>query len=465
MRKAIKKFGLLIAMLFASIEAYSYDFTVDGIYYSVISLPDMTCKVVQGDEKYKGDIVIPSEVTFNNRKLSVKEIEGDNINFGTYIELSAFANCDALTSVSIPPSVTKIGKGAFYGCKSLASVTIPNSVEEIGGNAFYECESLTFITIPTLVTKIEYETFKRCKSLTSITIPNSVMMIGDDAFYGCESLTSITIPNSVTEIGDAAFSNCESLTSITIPNSVTSIGTFLFWDCTSLANITLSDSTTFIPEGVFCGCENLSKLVLPGAIQFISQYWYYTHIYNETFANCNSLKNLSILNSTESLSVGYLNDYTYMSSGWDSWTKTIENLFIDRPLETAIPVLNLEKLELGESIQEVQVENISRLEKLKTIESHALVPPKVEKFSNAQYISSNVYVPAEALEAYKADPVWGQFWNLQAAGVEDIKADSNVKIETGRYDMNGRPVSDDYDGLIIVKYSDGSCKKMINRSK
>jgi len=40
------------------------------------------------------------------------------------IEQSAFTDCSELTTITIPKSVTNIGKYSFGGCKSLKSITI-----------------------------------------------------------------------------------------------------------------------------------------------------------------------------------------------------------------------------------------------------------------------------------------------------------------------------------------------------
>ena len=125
-----------------------------------------------------------------------------------------YSKRSAITEVSLPDGLTKIGEAAFQGCSSLTSVTIPASVITIGSYAFYYCSSLTTVTIPDSVETIGDGAFEDCRSLTSVTIPASVTTIGNNAFYNCSSLTAVTIPDSVTTIGDGAFADCSSLADV-----------------------------------------------------------------------------------------------------------------------------------------------------------------------------------------------------------------------------------------------------------
>ena len=182
-------FGILLSMLATNASAYDFEVkNADGvmIYYNYINNETEACVTNKTDlamvfNDYSGSVVIPEEVTYNNKTLKV----------------------------------TSIGDGAFAYCSSLASVTIPNSVTSIGERSFEDC-----------------------KSLKSITIPTSVTSIGDGAFGSCSSLQSVTIPDGVTSIGDYAFSNCRSLESVEIPNSVTSIGKSIFYGCNNLKKVT-----------------------------------------------------------------------------------------------------------------------------------------------------------------------------------------------------------------------------------
>ena len=176
------------------------------------------------------------------------------------IDYEAFRDCENITSIVIPSSVTSIRFRAFSGCSSLTSITIHSGVTSIEEYAFQNCSSLTSITIPSSVTSIEKNTFEYCSSLTSITIPSSVTSIEENAFRSCSSLKSITIPSSVTSIGNSAFSSCSSLESVTIPSSVTSIGSDAFSGCTSLKSITIPSSITSIGSSAFYGCTKLFEV-------------------------------------------------------------------------------------------------------------------------------------------------------------------------------------------------------------
>jgi hypothetical protein len=165
-----------------------------------------------------------------------------------------------LSQVSIPNSVTRIGKYAFMFCKVLSTVTIPNSVTSIEYAAFAYCQALTSITIPNSVTSIADDVFESCKALTSVTIPNSLTSIGNNVFSNCQALTSIAIPNNVTSIGDGAFSSCIKLESITIVSSVTVIGIGAFWNCSKLASVTIGSGVTYIDQAAFYDCSALTQL-------------------------------------------------------------------------------------------------------------------------------------------------------------------------------------------------------------
>lgn len=210
-----------------------------------------------------------------------------------------FSNCDNLTSVSLPNSVTSIGNHAFSGWDSLTSINLPNSITCISGNPFCSCNHLRAIrvspthpflatidgvlfekstktllchpcsldnstyAIPEGIISIGKSAFESCDKLTSVSLPDSITTIGDSAFAWCDSLTSINLPNSVTCIGKGAFRFCIRLINLSLPNSVTSIGGLAFRSCLSLTSINLPDSITSIAKDAFSSCPKLVLTVGP----------------------------------------------------------------------------------------------------------------------------------------------------------------------------------------------------------
>ena len=106
--------------------------------------------------------------------------------FGENVEHIPAYLCDGmdkLTSVTIPNSVTSIGRSAFAWCFSLTSVTIGNSVTSIGESAFDSCKSLTSIT---------------CEAATPTTIG------GTHTFYGVSKSIPVYVPCECVEAYKAA---------------------------------------------------------------------------------------------------------------------------------------------------------------------------------------------------------------------------------------------------------------------
>lgn len=117
--------------------------------------------------------------------------------------------------------VTVIDPVAFYNNSAVTSVTIPDSVTAIPDYAFGFCSQLTNISIPNSVTFIGFSAFNSCTSLKSITLPSSLSTIQSYAFYNCGNLETIRIPVSVTSIGNYAFDVCPNLMTVTYPGSKT----------------------------------------------------------------------------------------------------------------------------------------------------------------------------------------------------------------------------------------------------
>ncbi len=269
---------ILTALPLSGVTAFAEDGTHTSGDFEYVVLEDGTAEITG----YVGN----SEVLDIPSKLDTYTV----ISIGN----DAFADCDGLTSVTIPDSVTSIGDSAFHWCTNLTSIKIPESVKSIGKRTFYNCCDLTSVTIPNSVISIGEGAFLRCDSLTEIKvdasnknftsqegvlfdkditeliqypigntrtsydIPKGVTNIGGYAFDYCD-LTSITIPESVTSIGDSAFSDCYYFTSIAIPESVTSIGEYAFSD-SNLTSITIPNSVISIGEGAFYDCTSLTEI-------------------------------------------------------------------------------------------------------------------------------------------------------------------------------------------------------------
>ena len=298
-------------------------------------------------DKFINNSSVTSSNNWGATLYDVVQADGLRINGSTAIDCRPNA-----TSVTIPNSVTTIGKRVFSGCTNLTSVTIGNSVTSIGDYAFGSCSGLTEIVIPDSVIHIGHGAFTRCSGLTEVVIPDSVTSIGGYAFYQCSGLTEVVIPDSVTTIGEYAFdgtpfynnlpdgdvylakcyytykglmpSNTSivvqdgtisisnqafykytGLTEIVIPDSVTTIGNYAFYGCTSLTSVTIGNGVTSIGVNAFRKCSGLTEIVIPDSVTTIGEY---------TFCDCSNLTNVTIGNGVTTISASAFNGCKSLTS-------------------------------------------------------------------------------------------------------------------------------------------------------
>lgn len=465
-RKSIfKQLCLILTMIMAVGKALAYDFMVDGIAYNILSASDLTCEVVGCYREYAGDLIIPSTVRFQNRELRVVEL-GDKC-FQFYADL---------TSIEIPSSVTSIGLDCFLGCTGLTSIKIPSSVTYIAPSCFYGCTGLASIEIPSSVTLLGPTCFYGCTSLTSIKIP-AVTYLGSMCFYGCTNLTSIEMP-SVETIEDECFLNCSGLTSIELPSSITSLKTRCFYGCTGLTSIKIPSSVETIDVECFANCANLATVICKAK-----------RIERGAFHGT-SLTFLTIGKDTEKIDLGSLSYYpkvytfpvgikhiTFEDRDMPievkgdystSWARDLESLYLGGELNgTSLKCPDMKELTLGTYVGHLRLGNdahgISYYQQLISLVALNTTPPIIGTPSQMQYVNLEVEVPEEALDAYKSDPIWGQFWNLKGISSTQSVAEIPEREVTGYYDLSGRQVDENISGMVIVRFSDGSARKMIKR--
>ena len=205
------------------------------------------------------------------------------------------------------------------------------------------------------------------------------------------------------ELGDYAFYGCSGLTSLTLPSSVTSIGSYAFYGCSGLTSLTIPSSVTSIGYKAFAYCSGLTSLTIPSSV---------TSIGESAFKGCSGLSSLTIPSGVTSIG-------SYAFYGCSGLTSIY---------------VYLEKTpKLGKDI-----------------------------FKECDAKICTVYVPTGTYDDYFVSE-FGYFENIvefDATGIDKVTTSTNAK-EVSRYSANGQRLSAPAKGLNIVKYSDGSVKKVV----
>ena len=232
----------------------------------------------------------------------------------------AFAMFEHLTSVSLPSTLTTIGKAAFEEC-AFTTINLPEGLETIGDYAF-QMTPLTSVTIPSTVTSIGEVAFQANDALTYvICLAATPPTMGDNVFQACSNLTGIFVPAAKVETYKVAdgwrdyatlikpisgscganaiwsysagvmiisgsgamtdysssmtdipwIANQEDITTVIIGDEITHVGNWAFQGCTELNSVTIGKSVTSIGNGSFDNCTNdgFTVLTIPNSVQTI----------------------------------------------------------------------------------------------------------------------------------------------------------------------------------------------------
>ena len=330
----MKRFYLPLFTLFicfVSINVYAQNIEIpngDGvsIFYKMIN-GGAELAVVSNPQKYSGNIVIPETVVYNGKTYKV-----------TSIDNHAFGSCDALTSITIPNSVTSIGDWAFSSCVNLSFLTslitdpgsisvnafgkdefasltlyVPEgSVEKYraaeGWNQFqryaagiapsfsftdFEVNNIRYVLTSANTVMVAYKLRRPYEG--NITIPASVIYEGNTfsvtaiagsafksmyshySYSGNSNLKSVVIPKSVTYISDNAFTGCSGLTSIKVEDGNPK------YDSRDNCNAIIESASNTL----FIGCKGT---VIPNSV---------TSIGKSAFESSSELRSITIPNSVK----------------------------------------------------------------------------------------------------------------------------------------------------------------------
>lgn len=431
MKRILNKPFILSALLTTTLSASAFDIELDGIHYNIISATEKTVMTTPGNDlgpinNVVGELVLPETVVIRGETYKVTEIGR-----------RSFINNSALTSVTFPASITKVGYDAFRECSNLSKVEAANlqswcnidfEIDEGAGHGissnplmyanhlFVNGNKIIDLIIPDGITEIKDWVFAYMTGLKSVKMPASVTTIGARAFLGCNSLYDVALSENLTTIGTGAFYQTnllsidfpESLKTIDngafsetplvlveIPDGVENMGKMAFKDCKELKTVVIGNGLRTIPERAFDHCSVLRSVTFGNSVEKIM----------ECAFQCTDLREVMIPNSVTTIGDGAF-----------------------------ISCASLETLELPSGLTSIGKYAFEGCSSLKKVCSYATAPPVCgadDSFSpSAECV---LHIPQKTKEVYKEAIGWKNFAYLEDdlpnenyVGATDITLDSNA---------------------------------------
>lgn len=317
-------------------------------------------------------------------------------------------------------------------------------------NLFRNVSKLNTVIMPEYLTTTGSGTFMD-SPLSSITLPQNLTYIDDNAFNGCGGLRDISIPSGVTSIGNGAFEGCW-LQHICLHDGLKSIGNYAFAN-SALKEINIPNSVEYIGENCFYHCGGLEEAVISSD--------QITEIPNEAFADCNALHTIKLPANLERIG-----ERAFIGT-WRLGTK--DGLTIPSKVrEIGAEAFYKSLFDAVDIVLPASLTNIySAFEGSGARVIHCYMPEPLPlngfSFGGGGSLSNcKLYVPKGCANKYRQAEIWKEFdiEEMEVTGIASVTNDSTI-TEVSRYDANGNLLAAPAKGLNIVRYSDGTMKKIM----
>ncbi|MBQ7511344.1 MAG: leucine-rich repeat protein, partial [Prevotella sp.] len=363
------------------------------------------------------------------------------------IQERAFNNCDAITNITIPASVTTIESSAFWNMDADITVTIEDGETPLTlncGGTYYPIfewnntvtayvgrnivrtgnyanrptfdNSLVSLTFGPKVTAIGDNEYLDCSNLEGPVYGlANVESIGVKAFKNCQKITAIELGTKLATLGEYAFQDCQLLGSIALPGTLKKIPTEAFGNCFALGTVTLGEGIEEIGNGAFYNTDALTEITIPASVKKIGRAPFYcknaqamTRMIiadSDTpleFANVTSGYNYGLANLNDDVTL----DYFYLGRDINRASTQHSLLYNCKDIEIGPKVTNIDQLFYNTGDGSAHVENVK---------VHGLTPIAIstDPFHSNTYANATLWVPGGTKAAYQAADFWKNFTNIQ----------------------------------------------------
>lgn len=463
--KHIKHLAATVAMLLGCITVSAYNFEVDGIFYNITNRSSFTVEVTYYyEEPYSGDVVIPKTVTYNGAVYTV-----------TSIDDYAFQNSSNLTTVTVPESVTSIGRSAFCGgvkevvlksttpptltssgLTDYAILTVPKSAYNDYCTATYWSGLLANIAIDDAEARVKNLTLEAADDKSSLQVA-----VGDDKLRYVTDLTISGTINSYDfmvmrnkmpvlrhiDLSNASivhndyehYTGCHTednvfpryalrnciLFTLVLPRDITEIDDFSVYGHGCLNEIIIPEGVTSIGKYAFSGCSSLTSVTIPESVTSIGGGAFdlchslksvvlppmVETIASSTFSSCESLTSITIPENSKLTSIGYCAFIDCGSLKSVVLPPTVE-IIDGRAFERCS---SLTEIRIPSSVRTVESGAFDKCSNLNDIYVYTVEPISIGQYTfptSGNNFVGTLHAPKVSYWNYYYDTQWSQFLNF-----------------------------------------------------